>query len=457
MRSTMKLHKDTALIESRALAKLQRLKQEHLLAFWERLSPQQKEHLLEQIDALDEKQIDEEQRKLRERELFTASRKPLAEFSTAGSTADKELGRKLMSQGKCACVILAGGVGSRLRFSGPKGCFPVTAVKKKSLFALVSEKVVTASLWANFPLEIAIMTSPKSHVEIETYFVQNGFFGLKPSTVHFFYQKMWLLLDERGNLFLESPDTIAFGPNGNGGVFHLLQKWGLMQKWKEKGVEIVSIIPIDNPLADPFDAELFGFHSRCKNEVTIKAAKRLNSQEKVGVIMESEGRVMVTEYSELTQEEKSRVDTIANLGLFSFDFAFIQKISSVELPMHCMKKSAPMINAEGKTIFPKSPNAWKFERFIFDVLPFAKRVSTLLYPREECFAPLKNNEGADSIKNVQAALQEADRRAFYRVTGRRPSTEKTFELSPQFYYPTEALLRKWRDKELPNQEYIEEK
>ncbi|MFI5343443.1 MAG: hypothetical protein ACHQUC_04395 [Chlamydiales bacterium] len=40
-----------------------------------------------------------------------------------------------------------------------------------------------------------------------------------------------------------------------------------------------------------------------------------------------------------------------------------------------------------------------------------------LYPREACFAPLKNGQGTDSIVEVQAALQRHDRQTFAKITG----------------------------------------
>ncbi len=265
---------------------------------------------------------------------------------------------------------------------------------------------------------------------------------------------MWPLLDFEGHLFLEAPDQIARGPNGNGGVFRRLVEIGLWQKWREMGIEMVNVLPVDNPLALPFDHELFGFQERQECDVVVKASMRRNPQEKVGLLVKADGKPRIVEYSELTDEQKSAMtDSVANLGLYSFSMSFIEKVSQMLLPIHRAKKA---VKKMGQEEVPDQPNSWKFEEFIFDVLQVASRCEALLYPRETTFAPLKNLQGEDSIATVQAALLAFDKQVYARVTGEEPSQTAFFELSPSFYYPTKDLLEKWRGKPLPDQDYIED-
>jgi UDP-N-acetylglucosamine/UDP-N-acetylgalactosamine diphosphorylase len=128
----------------------------------------------------------------------------------------------------------------------------------------------------------------------------------------------------------------------------------------------------------------------------------------------------------------------------------------VEFPTHFTKKSVKEMNREGKSVVAQRANAWKFEEFIFDALPFATTAQALLFPRESCFAPLKNLTGEDSIQTVQEALLALDRVIFEQVSGNRPPLHALFELAPQFYYPTAALLEKWKGKPFPNEGYIHE-
>lgn len=73
---------------------------------------------------------------------------PLSPVHYAGDNpAYAQLGFQLLQRGKVGCVVLAGGQGSRLKFDGPKGLYPVSSVKKKPLYQLVAEKVAAASKW----------------------------------------------------------------------------------------------------------------------------------------------------------------------------------------------------------------------------------------------------------------------------------------------------------------------
>ncbi len=382
---------------------------------------------------------------------------PLASVSKKGSLSDLKLGRELIREGKCAAGVLAGGVGSRLRFDHPKGCFPVTLMKKKTLYQLISEKVLAASKLYGVPLEIAFMTSPHTHLETEKHFREHGFFGLEKNQVHFFEQPLLPLQDLSGRPFEETPGKVAYGPSGNGEFFAAFARSEVGQKWKDSKVEMVHLLPVDNALADPFDPEFFGSHHRQNNEITLKVSLRRES-EKAGVVVERGGKVEIVEYTDLLPEQKDLTRfPFANVGLYCFSMRFLERAHSIPLPLHAAKKSTPFWNEKGEHIFPQSPNTLKFERFIFDVFPHSTKTSALLYPREETFAPLKNSVGEDSITQVQAALLEHDRRAFCLVSGTQAPTSAKFELSPDFYYPSEELIQRWKGKELPNGCYIEDK
>src|SRR3546814_19433356 len=55
-------------------------------------------------------------------------------------------------------------------------------------------------------------------------------------------------------------------------------------------------------------------------------------------------------------------------------------------------------------IEPTEANAWRFERFIFDLLPLAKNAFVVEADREEAFAPVKNEASAKS--DTAATSQE---------------------------------------------------
>lgn len=326
----------------------------------------------------------------------------------AGNPEDIALGHALIKAGKVGCIVLAGGDGSRLGWAGPKGTFPLSLIKQKTLFQMVSERKEAASLFYGRDLKFAVMTSPINHA-----ITRNAF----PKNTDLFSQNMIPLLDEKKNPL---PET---RPNGNGEVLKCFYTSGLFAKWKEAGVEYIQTILIDNPLAEPYDANQIGIQHKAGAEITLKAIKRLDENEKVGVIGKKEGKVCIVEYSENPPKRWN----LANTSLFSFSMPFVEKVKDFQLPMHAVKKFV-----DGKPVY-------KRECFIFDLLPLTEKTEVILYPREETFAPLKNR---DDVGKVQRALLDRDRRTLQKITG-HPIPEEIIELDAAFHYPREELILKW--------------
>lgn len=379
--------------------------------------------------------------------------KPFTDVELAGSELDLEVGLRLLSSGKMGCLIVAGGQGTRLGFDGPKGVFPVTILKQKSLFQLVAERTLAASNRSGCPLPLAIMTSPLNHEATVAFFKQHSYFGLPVEQITFFSQDMRPMLDVNGDPLLDYTGRLAEGPTGNGVALERFISSGIWDAWQKNGVKYLNFILIDNALADPFDAELLGCHVRKNNQVTIKCTTRRDAAESVGLIVSNDQYVSVMEYSEVPDSERfklnpdgSFVHRCANLSLFCFSMDFVEEASKQPLPWHLAKKSVKVSNEE--KLF-----AWKFEKFIFDLLPLAKRVSALQYPRDDCFAPLKNLSGPDSLVTLQAQLLEQDRKR-YSAIWQRQAPRNPIELVPQCYYPTKTLLDRWR-KKVPTDAYIE--
>lgn len=412
-----------------ALLKLESIGQEQLLAYWDTLNRGDQHHLLEQIYQLDLPTFKRQQAVLAQPK-GSFNIEPFDDVSRSGNAEDAKVGKRLITQGAVGCLLVAGGQGTRLNFNGPKGLFPISPVTHKTLFQLFAERTAAASRKANRLLPLAIMTSPLNDQVIREYFVQHHFFGLEPTQLSFFTQGMLPFLNLEGDLFLEDPCSIAYGPDGNGNALHSFVKKGIWEQWHRLGVQIVNFVLIDNPLADPFDAELIGFHAKQKDAITIKCVTRRDAEEKVGLLVKKEGKTSVIEYSELAEAERTATKSsgalkhqCANISLFCFDMPFIKRVANEQLPLHCALK--PTNQSKEK--------AWKFETFIFDLLPYTDQVHALLYPREECFAPLKNRSGEDSPVTVQKALQEEARRIYSKVTG-TPAPEAPFELPTELYY-----------------------
>ncbi len=432
---------------------LTEMHQEHVLEHWDALSENQKEKLSSQIQSLDFETIKALQKALKQQKKEPPAYFPLKKAQKTGSAENAERGAKILSEGRAGCLILAGGMGTRLNVDGPKGIFPVT-LSKKSLFQFFSERIKAASKLYGQSLPVAIMTSPLNDRETRDFFEKHNNFGLEKDQIDFFVQQDLPLLDKSGNLFLDAEWHIAEGPNGNGECLKEFYRSGIWRKWKERGIEYVNLALIDNPLADPFDAELIGAHDRLGCDILVKTVKRVDPDEKVGVLVQVGDKIHVLEYSEINQKDKENIEDFpyANLSLFSVTMSFIEKAKDLKLPLHKAYKAAPFLSRKGETIKPASPNAWKFETFIFDTFLHG-RVEVIAYPREECFAPLKNKTGESSPETVLASLQDYDRKIYEKISGLK-APERPFELDPAFYYPPAKLLEKWKKRLLPNERYI---
>lgn len=352
-----------------------------------------------------------------------------------------------------ACWWL-GGQGTRLGFSGPKGAYPVTAIKKKSLFQRVCEKVLAAGHQVGTQLSLAIMTSQDNDRETREFITKHQNFGLQKEQIDYFVQGSLPMLNTEGQCFENAEGQLATGADGNGSVFEHFVSSGIAARWKEKGIRFVFFIPVDNALADPFDVELVGCHARSQVDVTIKATWRHDPFEKMGVLVRKSGKVHVVEYSEIEESERVRcglqgrlVHPLANLSQFCFSLAFMERVAQERLPLHIAVKTVN--GRQGKC------QAYKFEYFVFDALEFAGQTAILVAPRHRCFAALKNREGPDSLATAQADLLAFDREVYQELTGLAPDPGALLELSAKFYYPTLELKQSLNNRDLPSSGYID--
>lgn len=265
-----------------------------------------------------------------------------------------------------ACVILAGGQGSRLGVKEPKGFFRLLG---KSLFQYHLEKIPPE-------MPVAIMVSPLNQEETIAYFEKNGSFG---RNVEFFCQDVTPLLDE-------NYQKVGIGPDGNGGVYEKLVSSGLLDRWK--GIDTILIVPVENPLADPADRKLVAWHRDNGADVTIQCIER-NTGESMGLLVEEEGRIGIAEYIESVEE---RPPAFSYVGQLALSTAFVQRAAKISLPYRWVRKKT----LEGISV-------WKREKFLFDAFSAAKKIQPLCYPRMSCYAPIK---GKESIAMAERVLKE---------------------------------------------------
>lgn len=296
---------------------------------------------------------------------------PLRPLRSCPSYKEAQMG----SLDRVGAILLAGGQGSRLGMRGPKGMFMVGG---KSLFQRICEKLPPK-------MPMAIMTSPLNHQETLTFFVKNDFFGRE---ILFFQQEMYPFLDAKKR-------PLRFqAPNGNGSFFRSFVASGTAARLQEKGVDLLTVIPVENLLADPADLSLIGYARETQSDVVLKCIPRALPQESMGSLFERQGRIEIVEYINLASHTEKGL--YCNTGMMAMTLSFCAQMAYQKLPVHWVKKMIPEVQQWG----------WKGEQFIFDVLPFGK-VSALCYPRELCYAPIKTKESVQKIEGLVAKLSDS--------------------------------------------------
>jgi UDP-N-acetylglucosamine/UDP-N-acetylgalactosamine diphosphorylase len=455
-------------------AKLKNLKnvlkkygQAHLLGFWDRLDPAGREQLLAQLTHLDFARVD------RWKTDFVLNPAPLklpADLSPAPSYPSqpidpaqrqkyeiaRRLGENLISQGKVAAFVVAGGQGTRLGFDGPKGNFPVSPVKNKTLFQIFAETIFTVSQKYNTTCPWYIMTSPLNHEQTVKIFDANNYYGLNKKNVFIFQQGTLPNFSLDGKILLAEKHTIAASPDGHGGSLQALYNSGALTDIKKRGIEFISYWQVDNPLVNIFDPLFIGLHALDKAEMSSKALAKTGPFEKLGNFCMSDGKITVIEYSDLPNElaEKKNPDgsLVFELGsiaihVISVDFVDRLNKQEISLPLHRAVKKIPFIDDNGNLIEPTGPNGVKLESFIFDALPLCSKSIILRTIRSEEFAPTKNAEGVDSIVTTRqmmidraaAWLESADVKVPRKPDG---SPDCIIEIAPVFAITRDDLLAK---------------
>ncbi|MCB1229758.1 MAG: UDPGP type 1 family protein [Verrucomicrobiae bacterium] len=371
-----------------------------------------------------------------------------------------ETGEAALRAGRVAAFTVAGGQGTRLGFDGPKGTFPVTPIRKAPLFQVFAEKIRAASNRYGKPMPWYIMTSVINHEETVDFFERHGYFGLGPDRVHFFSQGLMPAVDEEGKILLAEKGRIALSPDGHGGSLRALVRSGAIDRMEADGIDTISYFQVDNPLVRCLDPAFIGFHLLGESEMSSKALPKAYPEEKVGVFCRNgEGRDVVIEYSDMPERLATERDDdgqlrfrAGSIAIHVFDRDFVKRLGAGDdpdavLPFHKAHKKVAFVDDAGKPVEPDSPNAWKFEMFVFDALPFAKNPVIIETAREDDFSPVKNAEGADSPKTCR----EDQLRQFARwakAAGLPVEADKTglpsvaFEITPGFADTEERFVER---------------
>jgi UDP-N-acetylglucosamine/UDP-N-acetylgalactosamine diphosphorylase len=266
---------------------------------------------------------------------------------------------------------------------------------------------------------------------------------------------------QTGKVLKASRCQIALSPDGHGGTLAALATPGIagepscLNEMRERGIRTLFYFQVDNPLVQIADPAFLGLHRQAEAEMSFKVVERLTPEEKLGVVVTFDGSPQVIEYSDLPPELASRREPEGRLELWAgsiaihvLELSFVERIvAGHQLPFHRAIKKVSFTDEAGRIAIPAEPNAVKFEQFIFDALPLARRWTVVETDRSSEFEPLKNAVGLDSPATVHQRmsdlfgnwLEQAGARVPRRTDGSIPFA---IEISPLFALDAQELRAK---------------
>ncbi|KAL6919678.1 hypothetical protein ACHAPO_004100 [Fusarium lateritium] len=397
--------------------------QEQVFTFYDSLSSAERGTLYQQLSGFDPSHIND----ITHRALNPPKTsdepdrlEPLPESATASildSSADDiakwyDSGLDLISKGQVAVVLMAGGQGTRLGSSAPKGCYDIGLPSHKSLFQLQGERIakiqeLAAKKGSNSVVPWYVMTSGPTRGPTEKFFQENNYFGLSEENVKIFEQGVLPCISNDGKILLETKGKVAVAPDGNGGLYNALVLSGVVDDMRKRGIQHIHAYCVDNCLVKVADPVFIGFSAALDVDIATKVVRKRNATESVGLILSKNGKPDVVEYSEINQSTAEETDPkqpdllrfrAANIVNHYYSFRFLDSIPqwAHKLPHHIARKKIPSADLEsGETVKPEKPNGIKLEQFVFDVFPFLslEKFASLEVKREDEFSPLKNAPG----------------------------------------------------------------
>jgi UDP-N-acetylglucosamine/UDP-N-acetylgalactosamine diphosphorylase len=396
--------------------------QEHVFRFWEKLKSMERQKLLDQAEEIDlgllcqlKKLIDEKETAVHYKPgtLRPFAVTPLPQIKEQFLERQNAIlqGERLLSSGKVGAILVAGGQGTRLGFSGPKGAYPVGPISNRTLFQYHIEKIMALENRHACMIPIYIMTSKGNFNQTVQFFDKNQFFRRDRNSFIFFKQRELPAFDRDGRILLDQKWSISTAPDGHGGLIHALKDNNLLSDMKKRGVEILFYFQVDNVMVRICDPAFLGYHVLADAEMSAKTVRKRDAFEKLGNIGYINNEIHTIEYSELSDDEKNARVTNklkfeqGSIAIHVFNRSFFERITSRgdELPYHIAFKSINYIGNNGKRHKPRLKNGIKFEQFIFDLFPVARKVMVMETDRLD-FSPIKNKSKEDSPKTARRDL-----------------------------------------------------
>lgn len=178
--------------------------QGHVFKFWPTLSQSEQNSLASQLESIDIERVNRIYKTAVSAEHSNSASEPIEPLPKTASDSVgindahwNDVGLAAIARGHVGVLLMAGGQGTRLGSTAPKGCYDIGLPSHKSLFQYQAERIARLQTLAekghakppgSVVIPWYVMTSGPTRSDTEAFFVKHKFFGLDAKNVIFFEQ-----------------------------------------------------------------------------------------------------------------------------------------------------------------------------------------------------------------------------------------------------------------------------
>jgi len=230
-----------------------------------------------------------------------------------GSREYQELeqrGLELLKSGKCALVVLAGGMATRM---GGVVKALVEALPGKTFLDLRLAEMDAVERRAGIRAPLWLMTSHATEAKTREALGDR----LDGEGVATFSQHLSVRLTPDGDLFLDESGAPSEHAPGHGDLPDALRESGLLARFVQRGGQLVAMANLDN-LGATLDAAILGWHAKHDSPVTCEVVDKVGS-DRGGIPVRLDDRPVVLEEFRLPESFDPSTVRVFNTNTFVFD------------------------------------------------------------------------------------------------------------------------------------------
>ena len=310
---------------------------------------------------------------------------------------------------KIGFVLVAGGLGERLGYSGIKLDIPVEVVETTSYLAhyAASIKAMESRMVKPQPVPFVIMTSEDTNAKTLLSLEENKYFGLQKEQVHILMQELVpAISDNDGHLALKDTYSMIMKPHGHGDIHMLLHTSGVAAKLNQQGINHLVFVQDTN--GQVFNAALpavgvsiendFDFNSMAVNRIPGEAVGGLAK-----LVSADKELTLNVEYNQLdpllraTVSPEGDVPNEKGFSIFpgNINVLVIKLASYAQILADTQGIIAEFVNPkyadDTKTTFKKPTRLETMMQDLPKLFDASQKVGVTIFNRQWCFSADKNN------------------------------------------------------------------